>query len=252
MVLKGKTILTTRSESQSKELSEKLTALGARVIAYPTIEILPIDDWTMVDEAIRGLNRYQWLVLTSGNAVDCFFERMKVLDATCNVPVAVIGKSTAKRVETFGIKPAIVPEDFRAEGLLARFPEDLSGSTILLPRAEVAREILPEELRRRGAKVDVVTVYRTIKPEMSATFTKIVSSETIDCVVFTSPSTVHNLAASVDGASLSCLLGDIPVAAIGPVTADAANALGLAVSILPKQASLDELVSAIAEYFKNR
>src|SRR5262249_36661622 len=159
MVLSGKTVVITRAASQSADLRSSLEDLGARVIECPTIHIVPPTTWKPVDDAIRRLNTYNWLLFTSANAVEQFMDRMGSRRPA--VPIAVVGSATGRKLGEWGLKPSLVPEDFRAEGLLAAFPSNLVGTRILFPRAEVARELLPEELRRRGATVDVVTVYRT-------------------------------------------------------------------------------------------
>ena len=234
MGLKGKTILTTRAASQSGELRAKLESLGARVIECPSIEIVPVDDWSAVDDSVRRIDTYQWLLFTSANAVELFMKRVEFLNAACTLSIAVVGASTARRLRNWKLEPTIIPSEFRAEGLLDAMPRDLSGLSILFPRAETAREVLPEELRRRGARVDVVTVYRTVKPDVEARLiAEVLASERVDCIVFTSPSAVRRVAA------------EIPIAVIGPVTRDAAVAGGLTVTIMPTRATVDDLVDAI-------
>src|SRR5258706_221792 len=117
MDLTGKTILTTRAASQSGELRNKLEALGARVIECPAIEIVPVDDWSAVDAAIQKLESYQWLIFTSANAVEYFMRRVEAANATCSVPIAVVGSATARRLREWGLEPSVVPKEFRAEGL---------------------------------------------------------------------------------------------------------------------------------------
>jgi uroporphyrinogen III methyltransferase / synthase len=241
MDLQGKTILTTRATSQSGTLRAKLEALGSHVIEFPTIEIVPVDDWSIVDEAIEKLPEYQWLLFTSGNAVDCFMKRVQRANVTVTVPIAVVGAATGRHLQEWRLEPALVPKEFRAEGLLETFPANLSGTSILFPRAEAGRELLPAELRRRGARVDVVTVYRTMKPA-SGSLADVLSGESIDCVVFTSPSTIHNLTDDIE------LLKKIPIAVIGPITRSAAEAHGLLVSIMPQESTIDGLIRALMDY----
>src|SRR5262247_4064123 len=187
MALTGKTIVITRAASQSAELRNRLEDLGARVIECPTIQIVPPKSWKPVDEAIRRLNTYQWLLFTSANAVEQFMDRMG--ERRPAIPIAVVGSATAAKLADWNLKPALVPKEFRAEGLLQTFPQNLVGIRILFPRAEVARELLPEELRRRGAAVDVVTVYRTIKA-LAGDIGKVLETQHVDCIVFTSPSAI--------------------------------------------------------------
>src|SRR5204863_834022 len=161
MALSGKTIVITRAAAQAADLRTQLEDLGARVIECPTIQIVPPKSWKPVDDAIRRLHTYQWLLFTSSNAVEQFMDRMG--DRRPVIPIAVVGSATAAKLSEWELKAALIPKEFRAEGLLESFPENLVGTRILFPRAEVARELLPNELRRRGAIVDVVSVYQTVK-----------------------------------------------------------------------------------------
>ncbi len=247
MSFKGRTILRTRAHHSSGALRAKFEAAGARVIEVPTIEIKPVTIWTDVDAAIADLGNYQWLISTSANAVDLFLSRAKLVNKSVTTSIAVVGTATARRVRDWALEPAIVPKEFRAEGLLEAMPADLTGLSILFPRAEVAREMLPVELRRRGARVDVRVVYRTVKPDVhSNAFQKITSTEHIDCIVFTSPSAVRNLAESIEQ-PITEALKSMTIAAIGPVTADAAKQLGLRVAIIPAKSTIDALVVAVQE-----
>lgn len=238
MPLTGKTVLITRAASQSAELRTALENVGARVIECPTIHIVPPTTWKPVDDAIRRLNTYNWLLFTSANAVEQFMDRMR--ERRPSIPIAVVGSATGTKLGEWNLKPSLVPKDFRAEGLLEAFAENLVGTRILFPRAEVAREMLPEELRRRGAVVDIVTVYRTVKA-MTGDIGEIFESERVDCVVFTSPSTIpENLHVLPTGTAL---------AVIGPVTREAAQLLGLKPDIVPVESTVRALVEAIEKYF---
>lgn len=248
--LQGKTILTTRAAAQSGELTEYLTRLGARVLECRAIELEPVENFAAVDDAISRLSTYDWLIFTSANAVSYFMKRLvegkRELPQT---PIAVVGTATAERLKQWKLSPSLMPERFNAEGLLESFPRDLHGVRILFPRAAVAREILPEELRRRGAIVDVLPVYRTKKtPDGSLDISRIFRTEPVDCVVFTSSSAVHAIAESL-GDQLQPALQNVPIAAIGPVTASSCEALGLHVAIQPSRATIPDLVAAIQDYF---
>jgi uroporphyrinogen III methyltransferase/synthase len=240
-VLTGKTIVITRAASQSADLRNRLEDLGARVIECPTIQIVPPKSWKPVDDAIRRLRTYQWLLFTSANAVEQFMDRMG--DRRPAIPIAVVGSATGTKLNEWGLQPSLVPTEFRAEGLLESFPENLVGTRILFPRAEVAREMLPDELRRRGATVDVVTVYRTIKA-FSGNIGEILENDRVDCIVFTSPSTIPD--------DLHILPTNTSLAVIGPVTREAAQLLGLKPDIVPVESTVPGLVKAIAEYFESR
>src|SRR5688572_10554205 len=242
MELTGKTIVITRAASQSATLRSQLEDLGARVIECPTIQIVPPKTWKPVDDAIRRLNTYQWLLFTSANAVEQFLDRSENLRCSISiVSIAVVGSATAAKLGEWGLKPALVPKEFRAEGLLEAFPGNLVGVRILFPRAEVARELLPEELRRRGAIVDIVPVYRTIRA-YSGGVAEILESERVDCLVFTSPSAIPE--------DLKSLPTGTALAVIGPVTREAAQLLGLMPVIAPEESTIPALVEAIRLHFK--
>jgi uroporphyrinogen III methyltransferase / synthase len=252
MELRGKTILITRAATQSEQLRTGLEEAGARVVECPAIEIVPVEDWTEVDRAASSLGSYDWLIVTSSNAVAYFMERLRALGVTCSVPIAAIGTGTAARLADWNLSASCIPSDFRAERLLDLFERDLTGRRILIPRAETAREILPDELRRRGATVDVVAVYRAVKPLTAlAGVREILTGERVDAAVFTSPSAIRNVA-EVLGDDLVSSLGSIPIAVIGPVARDAVEAAGLRVAILPKTATIPSLIEAIRSYFSSR
>jgi len=249
VALRGKTILITQAASQSGELKDRLTHLGARIVEYPAIELEPVESWHAVDDAIAHIRSYHWLLFTSANAVDYFMQRVRADHEIGEVQIAVIGSATAKKLAEWELKPSLMPQRFNAEGMMEVFPKDLLGVRILFPRAETAREILPEELRRRGAVVDVLPVYRTKKAD-TAPLDALFATEKIDCAVFTSSSAVRYMSESLDE-SLDTALAGIVIAAIGPVTARACEALQLHVTIQPQTATIPDLVEAIRSYFEN-
>ena len=249
MALLGKTVLITRAAAQSADLRQRLEALGARVLECPSIEIAPVADWTEVDRAIAALDSYQWVIFTSTNAVEHFMRRVLEKDVTCTVAIAAIGTATARKLEDWNLSAARVPATFRAEGLLEMFAADLHGVRILLPRAETARELLPDELRRRGATVDVVTVYRTVKSEVGlADLRATLAGNTIDAVVFTSPSAVRSISETL-GDEGTVLLSPIPIAVIGPIAREAVESVGLKAVIQPGKATVQDLAEAIDRHF---
>jgi uroporphyrinogen III methyltransferase/synthase len=241
MALNGKSIVITRAAAQSAELRTRLEDLGARVIECPTIQIVPPKSWKPVDDAIRRLHNYQWLLFTSSNAVEQFMDRMG--DRRPAIPIAVVGSATNAKLAEWTLKATLIPKEFRAEGLLEVFPENLVGTRILFPRAEVAREVLPDELRRRGATVDIVAVYQTVKA-FSGNLGDILLNERVDCIVFTSPSTIPE--------GLHTLPTQTALAVIGPVTEEAAKLLGLKPDIVPIESTVPSLVNAIAKHFSSR
>jgi uroporphyrinogen III methyltransferase/synthase len=240
MPLKDKTIVITRAAAQAGDLRDELERRGARVLECPTIQIVPPADWTPVDEAVRRLEAYNWLLFTSANAVDRFLSRVRLAGKDPAVPIAAVGPATEARLARWNLRASVVPRDFRAEGLLDIFPECLDGIRILFPRAEQGRELLSEQLRVRGATVDLVVVYRTIQTGAEP-LKKVLTSEPVDCVVFMSPSAINR--------ELTAALKGVTIAVIGPVTGEAAKAAGLHPSIEPGQSTVQDLAAAIEAYY---
>jgi uroporphyrinogen III methyltransferase/synthase len=221
-------------------------------VECPTIELEPIENCTAIDLAISRMKSYQWLIFTSANAVDYFMKRIAAGHEVCGIPIAVVGSTTAKKLGDWKLSATLIPAHFNAEGLLDVFPKDLSGVRILFPRAEVAREILPDELRRRGAIVDVLPVYRTKRAvEGVPDIRQLLAKEKFDCVVFTSPSAIRFMAETIEE-DLGNTLNAIPIAVIGPVTARACEPFGLNAAIEPKTATIPDLVEAIRRHFISR
>lgn len=250
----GKTVLVTRARSQASKLTACLEELGARVIEKPAIAIAaPDDGYAAVDAAIAKLDSYQWLIFTSTNGVERFMQRLfaagKDVRALGYAKVAAIGQTTAQKLQSYGICADVVPQEFRAEGIL----ESLKGklpphAKILLPRAAVAREILPEKLREQGAEVDVVPVYQTVMAETSEEERTALREElengAIDFVTFTSSSTVVNLVKLLGG--IEPLKG-VKTACIGPVTAETARKHGIEPAIVASRYTIEGLVEAMRE-----
>lgn len=246
MVLEGRTVLLTRARGQNRELRHLLEADGASVVEIPTIRYGEPANRYAVDERLRRLHTYDWIVFTSGHGVDVFAPR-------CAPPlprVAVVGIQTARRARSHGIDVAVVPDEFRVEGLLKALPDDMTGVRVLVPRGNLAGDELPDAIRARGARVDTVTVYRTVIPtEGREELRALMGNARVDCVTFTSGSTVRNLMAMLDSADAKESLRRVAIAAIGPVTRQAVEALGLKVSIEPPLATVPSLAEAIRQYF---
>jgi uroporphyrinogen III methyltransferase/synthase len=170
----GTTVLVTRPQEQASEFEDLLSAYGAAVWAFPTIAIVPPDDWTSLDRAIRELGGYDWVIFTSVNGVRYFLERLEAAGrdarALAGARLCAIGPRTAEALAAARLKVDVLPSEYQAEGLLkALEQEQLSGTRILIPRAEVARDLLPDELRARGAEVIVAVAYRTVRPAADVT-----------------------------------------------------------------------------------
>ena len=247
----GKRILVTRARSQASQLTAKLENLGAEVIEVPAITITdPADLYAALDQAIGQLQDYHWVMFTSANGVKHFFARLlqagKDARALGYAKIAAIGSATAAELKKYGLVADVVPGEYRAEGIIEAMKGKLPPhAKILLPRAEEAREILPEKLREMGAEVDVVSAYRTVCAAADGeALTSELNEGRIDMVTFTSSSTVKNLVNIIGSADV---LNGVKTACIGPVTADTAKSLGIEPDIIAKEYTIDGLVEAICK-----
>ncbi len=253
--LAGRKILITRAREQSGDFSTQLKKLGAEVIEFPTIEIVPPTRWKELDQAIDRLESYDWIIFTSANGVNFFWKRLKERGKSPHLPpslnVCAIGPATADQLKRQGVSVQYVPKEFIAESILEGFKNvPMEGKRILLARAKKARDILPKGLRKMGAEIDVVEVYRTTRPKGgSKKMKKLLTEEKIDVITFTSSSTVNHFADLLKKEDLKKLVKGIAIACIGPVTARTAKESSLKVRIQPKQYTIPALTRAIAEYF---
>ena len=256
--LLGKRIVITRARSQAASLAQRIEELGGEVMEFPTIEVQPPADPQPLEEAIKNLNIYDWLMFTSANGVERFFARMADCKRSVNdlagTQIAAIGPETAKRLEAVGIKNCLVPATYQAEGILDLLRLDaMRGKRVLIPRAANAREILPETLRQWGADVDVVETYRTVIPQAdTGKLKELLRRGAIDMVTFTSSSTVANFARLFDGQRLADVLHEIPIACIGPITQNTVEELGGIAAVSAREFTIPGLVCAIVEYFSLR
>ena len=253
----GKRIVVTRAREQASDFLVRLNALGAACIEFPTIEVVPPPSWDALDRAIMRLEGYQWILFTSVNGVKFFFQRLNDLEMDVremsDLKVGAIGPKTAQAIEEKGIKPDLVPDEYRAEAIVTGMKkEELEGARILLPRATQARDVLPIELVNRGAIVDEVPAYQTIKPVKDTDrVRKMLEQGSIHMVTFTSSSTVNNFMEMFQSErdQLQRWMENVAVACIGPITAQTAEKKGLSVSIIPPEYTIESLTSAIVQYF---
>jgi uroporphyrinogen III methyltransferase/synthase len=248
----GQRVLVTRTRQQASVLSAQLQALGAEAIELPTIRIAPPDDWAPLDGAIAELKNYHWIIFTSVNGVQNFWERLAHagLDARdlYGVKLAAIGPATAAELGSRGLRVDYVPGEYVAEAVAAGLGE-MEGKRVLLPRADIARPTLAKLLREAGAQVLEVSAYRTLRPAVDAgELRKLLAGITV--ATFTSSSTVRNLAAMVQEAGLNLVqsLQGAVVACIGPITAETAQELGLPVHIVAQAYTIDGLIEALTGY----
>jgi uroporphyrinogen III methyltransferase/synthase len=254
--LLGKKILITRPREHASRFAALLRDYGAEPIELPTIQIVPPSSWESLDRAIAAIGAYDWLIFTSANGVLAFFARFdaqgKGLDDVRGVKVCAIGPATADALQARGLEVDVMPSEYRAEAVvesLAPFP--MAGRRILVPRASVARDVLPRALEARAAHVDVVEAYRTVLPAsgLEVEMRRLLEQGAVAVVTFTSPSTVTNFAALVGEVNLAHLLGEAVVACIGPVTAETAQAHGVTPTIVPDEYTIPGLARAIAQHF---
>lgn len=255
--LLGKRIVVTRAREQASDLVRQLSDLGADCLEYPTIKIVPAEDLKPMDEAIKNLSAYDWIVFTSVNGVKFFFDRLfetdKDVRALNHLCTAAIGPATAERMFQFGLKSDIIPKNYRAESVVEAFrKEKLDGKKILLPRAGEARPVLPVELRKMGADVDEVTAYLTEKVRDNADLlVKQLEDNAIDLITFTSSSTVKNFKNLLPPKEFTRLIDGIAIASIGPITTDTAVESGFKVAISAESYTIPGLCEAILKYYRN-
>ncbi|MDD4320383.1 MAG: uroporphyrinogen-III C-methyltransferase [Acidaminococcaceae bacterium] len=250
----GKTIVVTRARAQASALTKRLETDGARVIEVPAIKIVPPASFGPLDKAIDDITAYKWLVFTSVNGVLSFYDRLfksgKDIRALAHLQIAAIGLETAAALKDKGIYADIVPSAYKAEELAKSMaPYIIQGVKVLLVRAKVAREILPDTLRTLGAVVDVVPAYETVTdcPNLEMLTSALKNSE-VDLVTFTSSSTVTNLLDALGNDAQ--LLKNIKTAVIGPITAATCQKQGLTTDIVATDFTISGLINAINNYYK--
>jgi len=257
-------VLVGRARHQAGVLSAELRKQGALVIEIPFIEIRKPRSFKPLDSSLRNLHTYDWLILTSVNGVDAMWERMSRLGLSLDrsregqrsqgnrLRVAAIGPATKKAIEQRGTRVDVVPKEYVAESVVRSLKSKVKGKRVLLVRAKIARDVIPQELRRGGAQVDVVEAYETVVPRASCTRLQQVMnnpSRRPHIVTFTSSSTVKNfvelLGARQSSKSRAAQLRGVQAASIGPVTSATLRAFGLPVQIAAKEFTIPGLVSAI-------
>ncbi len=254
----SKKIIVTRTREQASELVAGLEEFGANCLEYSTINIKPVDSYSVLDEELERLNEYHWILFTSLNGVKYFFERLysKGMDARDlkGPDLAVVGKSTADYLLQFGLNADLIPSVFTGEGLAeALLDQGVEGRNILIPRALLGREILPETLRGAGAQVTVAPVYQNCPAEVDKkSLRKELESGDIEMITFTSSSTVRNFLEMIDADSpeeLQKILAGIKIAAIGPITGKTITDRGLQVDVQPEKHTIPGLIQAIVDYY---
>jgi uroporphyrinogen III methyltransferase / synthase len=249
--LEGKTVLVTRASGQASEFSEMLRSRGARVIEMPTLEIVPPSSWVELDREIDSLTDFDWLILTSTNAVDAFFSRLqqagKDSRALSGIKIAVVGQKTAQSLQQYGIKPDLIPPAFIADALVANFPESPAGKRILFPRVETGgREILVKELTNLGAIIVEVAAYQSQCPDsIDPNVLTTLQQQQIDIITFASSKTVKHFCQLIGTSLPSGWQEKVCIASIGPQTSATCRELLGKVDIEATEYTLPGLVAAL-------
>jgi uroporphyrinogen-III synthase len=248
--LAGVRILVGRARKQASVLSSGLRELGADVTEIPFIEIRKPRSYKPLDSALKKLHEYDWLILTSVNGVEALWERLNKLGLTNqrlkHLKIAAIGPATRKAIEKRRIEVNVVPEEYVAESVVESLRNQIAGKRVLLTRARIARDVIPRELRKLGAKVDVVEAYETIIPQSSRTRLRAILKDPKrrpHVITFTSSSTVRNFVALMGG---NRQLNGIRLASIGPITSSTLRELGLPVDIEATEYTIPGLIKALA------
>ena len=219
--LANRRILVTRGASQSPKLSDGLRALGAIPVEVPVLEILPPTSYDPLDSALRHLADYDWLILTSTNTVRALVERtaaLGIVSAASALKVAPVGSATAASARDAGFTVALTPKDYVAESLVAALHNQIAGKRVLLARAAIARDVIPDALRTAGAIVDVIDAYQNVLPDAAPAQLRAALANGLDAATFTSSSSVTHLAEAAAKADITFPLAGVPAASIGPIT----------------------------------
>ena len=246
--LRERRVLVTRAQGQASVLAELLRAEGAVPVLLPVIEMVEPESWAQLDGALAEPEGFDWLVFSSANAVRVFAERAgRAWDRSGKTRIAVIGPATARAVEEhLGRGADLVPGRYVAEGLLEALAPLAAERSVLLVRAAVARDVLPEGLRAAGARVTVADAYRTVVPEASVAAVRAMAAP--DAVMFTSASTVVNLMGLLARAGVRLPEG-VVLASIGPVTSRALRESGLEPTVEARESTIPSLVEALVGVF---
>jgi len=247
----GKRVLVTRARSQASELSEKIAELGGEAFEYPLIRMQSPSDSAPLDNALRELGTYSWVMFTSPNGVEFFFKRMRELGIdirTMTGKIAAVGPKTAEALLERGLTVSVTAAEFHAEGLLESLQGQLAkGERVLLPRADIARKTLPRALQELGLHVTEADTYETvIDASNTEQVMKMLHNKSIHIITFTSSSTVKNFVEAMSGQDLPSLLAGVEIACIGPITAETARDCGLNVQIVAAESTIEGLLEALA------
>ena len=255
--LAGKRIVVTRAHKQAEGLTSLLRNFGAEILEAPVIEIQPPDSFAALDAALNDILQYDWLILTSVNGVEALFSRLEALgmsvDSLQHLKVAAIGPATEERIQDHGLVVDVVPQHYVAEEVVRSLRRLVKAEKLLLVRAKVARDVIPEELRNFGAQIDVAEAYQTVIPADAKQHVMEIfrSSSLPDAITFTSSSTVKNFLSVIVGTDIPAMLAKVKFASIGPVTSETLREYGLPVHVEADEHTMDGLAQAIVRLLGN-
>jgi uroporphyrinogen-III synthase len=257
--LAGKRIVVTRAPEQAGELTQALEKMGAEVLLLPTVSFGPADDWTSLDGALQEISEFDWLLLTSQNAVRFFCQRCRERGirpedfTSLKLRVGAVGSATAHAAKLESIRVDYVAKGQTGESFAQELSGEFSGRRVLLPRSDRANDRLPDALRNAGAIVTEAVTYRTMPPtDFDSQITGLVRRREVDAIVFASPSAFYNFGALLDSAELVKLSESVDFAVIGPTTARALRELGVRVGIETQESSSRGLANAIESHYENK
>jgi uroporphyrinogen-III synthase len=258
--LAGRRIIIGRARAQAGALAKLLREQGAQVATIPFIQINKPRSFKSLDHSLKQIREYDWLILTSVNGVEALFERMRKLRLEpgwlAHLRIGAIGPATKAAIEKHGLDVSVVPKEYVAESVVASLKKKVEGRNVLLVRAKVARDVIPNELRKAGGAVDVVEAYETVLPKASrkALLSALKDAKKRpDVITFTSSSTARNFVELVgEEAVYSGLLDGVKLASIGPVTTATLKELGLEAHIKAKEYTIPGLAGAIVKAFATR
>jgi len=253
--LTGRRVLVTRAAGQASKLCEALRALGAEPVEVPVLEIRPPASFAALDGALRRLDAYDWLILTSANAAQALLDRAALLeiklDQMVTMKIAAMGPGTASVAEKARLAITVIPEVQIAEGLVSALQAQTAGKRVLLARAAVARDVLPDALRAAGAQVDVVEAYRNVLPEDAPEKLRWALAEKIDAATFTSSSSVTHLKEAAERAGIAFPFAGVAAISIGPITSATLRELGWAPAAEAERSDISGLIAAVQRLLRN-
>jgi uroporphyrinogen-III synthase len=254
--LAGRRVLVTRAAHQQGRFSKEIGELGAVVVEVPVLEIVAPESYERLDDALKHLDRYDWLILTSSNTVQAICGRGTRFGVdpakAVGLSVAAVGGATAEAARSYGFQVAVVPEVYVAESLVSALGARVRGKRVLLPRAAVARDVIPDALRATGAEVDVVDAYQNGIPAGAPDQLRMALEGGLDAATFTSSSSVTHLKAAATAAGLAWPFSGVAAISIGPITSKALREEGWEPAVEAKVSDIPGLIKAVAEYFAAR